>query len=682
MATAEATVPNGQTNGNAAELSAAQKLMQKHADETHKATVEEVIDEADLKHPEAPLSASILESKGEPDAPSWLASSSAKAAGKQKAEEKPLKENKSSLDTQSHELFPELGGAPKPQAAPKVAPIWSMKQPAGNGTNGKSNGTTPSNGTSRASTPASVPAPVMGQNGRVQPMSIPNRATERISLAPSQIMPRQQMKKPLQDVLKDINRRSKATITTTTGQGGVIYFNASGPQEACRQALQDVVKQVGSKQAISVPVPSSVRAHIIGKAGSTIKGLQEKTGAKIQMPRAEENQALATDDDDDASINVLIEGDALAAEMARREIEKIVNERTATTNQRMRDVPAEFYPFIAGAQSARVNALEEGKDLRIRVPSHYRWTSQPPPQQPAQGQAPVFLPAAEGNHITLTGERLAVLEARAEIERQVQELRRQLTLEQLAINKGQHQFIIGERGVPVQDFFEETGCAIILPSGDDDEMITIVGPPDQVQAGVEKVMELASSMQSTNLDISRQHQGAPGVAIAHARNLTRYLERRKEIERLEKLYSTHIVTPPQQDGPTSWELYSRDGKNVIRARSDITSIVNGHPPSRMSNVNVDPFFHRHLRTEAVPAVRNDYGVHMIVPEDSEDEVPVLLVFEGPSAVEGEYQMPRTRPSEADVKAFKKGLQDAENHIMQIINSQQAISSQTVEVPPK
>lgn len=232
--------------------------MQKHADEAHKARMEEIPDEEDLKHGEVPKSTSILEpadDEGTP-VPTWAQPVSPKAAGKQKAQDPPVQANQPAPDTQSHDLFPELGGTPKPQNGPAVASIWSAKSAANvshSGTNGKTNGLTPTNNSSRASTPTSGGAiPTSTTNlatprGLPATINIPGRHTERIPLAPSQLLPRTQMKKPLADILKDVNKRSKATITNTTGQGGAQWFTAIGPVDACRQALKDLVEQIGSK---------------------------------------------------------------------------------------------------------------------------------------------------------------------------------------------------------------------------------------------------------------------------------------------------------------------------------------------------------------------------------------------------------------------------------------------------
>lgn len=435
------------------------------------------------------------------------------------------------------------------------------------------------------------------------------------------------------------------------------------------------------QQSVKVTIPQSARAHIIGKGGVTIKSLQEKTGARIQLPRVDENQG-PIDEDDDGTIDVIVEGNAVSAASARDAILKIAGERAANVSTKVRGIPAEFYPFLAGPKNSIAHAMEEANGVQVRIPPHQAWASQPPPTVPAPGQRPVFVPAANDNHIQLAGDRAAVQAARAEIERRVAELNRELQLEQLAIQRGRHQFIIGDRGIPVDEFFEDTGCAIVLPTVEDDDIVTIIGPSSQIQAGMERAMDLATTMQCSNIDISRFHRQAPGGAAAHARNVTRYLRQRKAIERLEKLYNVHFNTPFTEEGALPWELFSRDGKSAIRAQSEIKGLVDSHPPSRMATVAVDPFFYQYLRNEVNPRVNGDYGVHLVVPEASEAGAPVLLVYEGPSTPDTPYQVPSSQPTAADVRNFQQGLRDAQKHILDLINQQESLTSTSIDVPQK
>lgn len=206
----------------ASEESAAQKLLQKHAEEPHTVTVEDVPDEE-------------LPSKPVNDASgSWAAPMSAKAAGKQKESQTP----KAPLDTQSHELFPELG-APKAKTA-NVAPIWGAK----NNANGKTNGAA-SNGASRSSTPASGTG--TPSKATAPSMVIPGRKVEVVNLDSTFVMSRDKLKRPIPDIIKDINRKSRANITMINGPNGRYRFEATGPQEIAQQALKDLVQQIGTK---------------------------------------------------------------------------------------------------------------------------------------------------------------------------------------------------------------------------------------------------------------------------------------------------------------------------------------------------------------------------------------------------------------------------------------------------
>jgi hypothetical protein len=422
-----------------------------------------------------------------------------------------------------------------------------------------------------------------------------------------------------------------------------------------------------------VPIPASARPHIIGRQGAVVQDIQQRTGARVQVPRADES-AAGEEDDDSVTIDVFIEGDAVAAEMARREIESIVKERTSNITLRLKTIPPEFFPFIAGAHNAHVNELEERTKAQIRVPRYDTWSQQPPPQEANVGQIR-FVPDPE-RHIHISGERTAAQEARAEIERRAAELQRQLDLRQLAINRGQHQFILGDNDAALHEFLAETGCAIILPPpSDDSEFLTITGPPEHIEAGINRAMELATSMQMASIDLSRQHPAA------HARALTSYLQQRQVIRELERMYDARIVLPQSSEGPVTWEVYSRDGKNTIRARSDIMNLVQAHPPARIRSVPVDPYFHPYLRSRGGSQLKNDYGVHLIVPDEI-DRPEVVLVYEGPSQADSQYQIPRQRPSSEEIAAFETALHAAQESLLNALGDQQDIVSKTVPIPAK
>ncbi|KAF2091552.1 RNA binding effector protein-like protein Scp160 [Saccharata proteae CBS 121410] len=658
------------TNGEG--LTAAQKLEQRlAAEEAHRVTIEDAVDEEDLAHP--PPSASV---SATPDTAPSPAPMSEKVAGKQKAQDAPTTTPAGNAGLNlSEENFPGLG-APKARPSAAMPSPWSRK-PASVNANGV-NGSAKSVASSRASTPAAGnTTPNSGVptiRGPVpQMLNIPGRNTESIVLAPDQLMPRDQLKRPVKDVLLDISKHSKARVEMRESPQGWV-FQATGPVDDARQALKEVAKQLGKQLSIKVPIPASTKMHVIGRGGATIQNIQKKSGARVHMPK--QDDSAASPDDEDATIEVSVEGDSVSAAMAKAEIEKIVNERTSSVNLRVKEIPAEFYPFLAGPHNSSIEALESNRDLHVQIPHYHTWREQAPQPSPA-GQPVQFAPQAS-YPIQISGDRVAAQEARAELERRANELRRQLIINQMPIERGRHQFIIGERGGSLHDFLAETGCAVILPpSSDDSEILTVVGPADKIENGINKVMDLASAMQATNVDIARQHANSQ----AHARALTRYLRQRKAIAELERMHDASIVLPVSTDGPTGWEIYSRDAKNGMRARMDIMNLISGHPPTRLANMDVDPFFHQHLRQRAAQKLRSDMGVHVVFPEDDVESPQLVLVYEGQSAP-SEYQFPRGQPSASEIQAFQRSLQEAQQHIASLISGQDQIVGRDLEAPQK
>jgi len=242
-----------------AELSAASQLLQQHtAASSHKVTIEDAVDE-DLGKPVPAVDAPAADLK-----PSWAEPMSTKAAGKQKAQEK------ANLDTQSHELFPELGG-PKAKASAGVVPIWSAK----NNVNGNTNGASPANGTPRVSAPASGVTTPTGPRLHGPPsVTIPGQNVQSLVLEPQHLLPRNQLKRPLPDLLKDLNRKSRANITMTTAGNGKLRLEATGPQDAAVQAMKEMVNQISIK--VVPPSPSSFSPPVL-YCGDHVAGANSDT---------------------------------------------------------------------------------------------------------------------------------------------------------------------------------------------------------------------------------------------------------------------------------------------------------------------------------------------------------------------------------------------------------------------
>ncbi|KAI9708580.1 MAG: hypothetical protein M1820_003798 [Bogoriella megaspora] len=668
-------------NGSSAvsNLTPAQQLMEQHAaTNAHGPTVEDTVDEEDILHP-PPSTVHKQEPMSE------------KAAGKQKAKDT-TQPSAPVLNTASEEAFPALG-APSGKGSVNVGSAWGKKPsvnkgPINGATNGIANGvSSPLNGSSRASTPASgmmtpastTAASLVGRGPSIPKMNMPGRHSEVLTLKPNELAPRNQLKKPASDILRDINRRSKAKVEMKPGPSGAYVFEAQGPnQDTVQQTLREVARELGAKLSIKVPVPASCLSYIIGKGGANIQAMQKSTGARINVPR--DRGAVSLEDDESATIDIEVEGNSVAAASARQEIEKVVNERTSTVNLRLREIPPEFYPFLAGAHNSRVNNFTQDRDISMSIPHYHTWNDQAP-QTPADNGSLQFAPQA-GLPINISGDRVAALEARAELEREVEQLRRQLTLHQFPMDRGRHQIIFGDRSNNVHDFLEETGCSVILPpDAADSEDLIILGPAANLERGKQRLMELAAGMHEASVDVARHHPNAPLGANAHARNISRYLQQRKALEDLEREHEARVVVPSLQNGSTAWNIYAKDGMNSMRARTEIANLISAHPPTRMRPLQVDPFFHEHLQQQLAQQIRDDFGVHVVVPEEVDDTPDILLVYEGPMAP-ADYEIPRRQPTNAEVRLFERSLQEAQEHLLGLLSGHGDIVSRDIEAPRK
>src|ERR1700761_3003955 len=126
-------------------------------------------------------------------------------------------------------------------------------------------------------------------------------------------------------------------------------------------------------------VPHSVRPFLIGRQGQTIQGISKRSGARIQIPK--QDDASINPDEEDATVDITVEGDAVAAELARQDIQKIIDERTSNVNMKLKDIPAEFYPFLLGPREANLQNLmgPHSQDINVSIPSYHTWHSVPPP---------------------------------------------------------------------------------------------------------------------------------------------------------------------------------------------------------------------------------------------------------------------------------------------------------------
>ncbi|KAK4945406.1 hypothetical protein LTR10_015301 [Elasticomyces elasticus] len=647
----------------------AQLMQEQHeAAESHHVMVEDVVDEDDIQHPPPPhhdAEETDNVPNGTSDAPM-----SAKAAGKQKASDKPTV-----LDTQSEEAFPTLGASTKPAAAPASrAPGWvasaSAKAAPTNGSPALASRPT-SSGAATPSTPGTR-TPASAAAGARAGVLLPGRYRDTFEIDNSDLDKNKSVKRVIDDVKKKYNVvvTPKSTNFATRTQ-----FIAEGPKARVTEALMHVSKELTIEKQVKLEIPSNVSAQVIGKGGANIKKLEQQFNLRIHIERDTRPQGSPEDVRTDV---VEIRGNAAQVRQAYEHISNQVKSLQPKIDLPVRGVPPEFYPFIAGRHADRLQQLEQERGLRINVPQYHTWRQQPPPRATATDQRPNFVPHGD-NHIVVSGEQAAAMEARAFLEQLAEELQKELLLEELAAEQILHPYIVGDRGMDPLKFLEETGCVVILPPPEHEtEDIHIIGPQDKLSGGRNLAEELMSRKHNRAVEMHKHFNDAPQGPERHSRALAQYLQQ-KAIEReFMNSHGAEIIFPPSSSALTSWSVISNDPQKALSARNELSKITQAYPSSRLQLVEVDPFFHPHLEQMHASNLKGNLGVHMIVPEDGSD--PVVLVYEGPSQDEP-FSVPRNKPTQSEVANFEKALQEAQAQLLSNI-PHQGISVQDIHVPKK
>lgn len=391
-----------------------------------------------------------------------------------------------------------------------------------------------------------------------------------------------------------------------------------------------------------------VRPYIIGSKGRNLKAIIDKTGARVQLPKRDDLSQNDAEADPEEMVEIVIEGDVEGVNQARKDIESIVSERTSSTSLKVTSIPSDFYGLIG----LHVKALEEGNDLKIKIPS-VSYSEE--------------VPLA----ITVSGEKSVVADTKTRLEALYEELKRTTIPTTLPIAKKQHRFI----AEAIPEILSQSGCAVIVPpSSSSSDHITIRGPAANIGGGITLVMEKANSMSIDSLEISRAHPTASNQ-VHHAADITKYFRKLSKLDALEKQHSVRISVPSNKELLTATKIvYDFSGKsaaNVSEARKNVIALVNGLPPARVLRVEIEPLLHRQVmgqKLKNVTNIRKQHNVEVCFPALEDNDSFVVLVHESAdgspdahSAVSDAKQQIETLVAEAGTIATEKIDVPAKQH---------------------
>lgn len=228
-------------------------------------------------------------------------------------------------------------------------------------------------------------------------------------------------------------------------------------------AVADLRKRLQTQAQIEVTIPAEYHRFLIGKQGSTLKDIKQKSGCEIYFPR-----------ENDANPNAIrLVGPKENLEKARHEIDCIYDEVSKKATERL-NIPKIFHPFIAGPYNRNLEKIMSENSVRVNIP-------------PVHAQHDVDV-------VRVSGEKDGVANAARIIRQLYQDAKERCQTVNIEVSKSLHKFVIGPRGSGLQEILETTGVSVEVPPAEDaSETIVLRGEGTKLGVALTKVYEKADS---------------------------------------------------------------------------------------------------------------------------------------------------------------------------------------------
>lgn len=392
-------------------------------------------------------------------------------------------------------------------------------------------------------------------------------------------------KRRCEQIAKQLNL-SKFEMSQAKDQSLHIVISGSD-EKSLHEAKKSMLAELQIERDCKVKIPKDQHKFLIGKQGSVLKELQEKTATRIQVPKS-----------DDQSDLVSINGPKEGIEQAIQEIRGIIDEQSRTGTERL-NIPRLYHPWLRGFNNELANELAQRTGAKINIPP----------------------PHVEKDEITVSGDREKVEAAVAEINK-IYNAKRKCNITKLAIQitKSQHRLIIGKSGSNLHEIFKEHDVYVQVPKLDSDqETIYLYGEESKLGPALSQVCANANSIVTIRIDVPvwlhRHMIGEKGANIS--RITADYPQTHVKFEQDSKIM---IEGPPDE---------------VEKVKFVLEGITNTLRESiTCEEITCDPKFGPLLvgakKTENhVARLNNKYGVTIRVPPSDPPSVPHVVRIEGP-----------------------------------------------------
>merc|ERR1719211_928637 len=388
------------------------------------------------------------------------------------------------------------------------------------------------------------------------------------------------------NLIKSVMEKTGAKIEMSSSKDQSLTFLISGKQETVLKARRELLVQFQTQASHSIAVPKDHHRYILGRGGSKLQELEQKTATKISLPKANDN-----------SDKITISGPKEGIDKAIHEI-RIISDEQSKQSYEVLSIPKIYHPFITGPNNVNIkNFTEKHPSVRVNIP-------------------PLSVMKDE---LSIAGEKDGVLAVKATIDKIWKDMEKKCSSISVEVKKSQHKYVIGPKGNSINEILAETGVFVEMPSSEStSETITLRGPQDKLGLALTKVYEKANSVVSYDVNCPNWlHKYIIGKKGSKLQNLMGDLQSKVHIEFLDAGDVIKIEGPPT-DADKSREILEEQAKELM-TKMDFTEI------------NVDAKYHKHIIGKGgstVNKLKQETEVMINIPDSDKTPSSNVIRIEG------------------------------------------------------
>ena len=354
----------------------------------------------------------------------------------------------------------------------------------------------------------------------------------------------------------------------------------TGNEDKVFEAKRAIISEIQTEKDFKYKVPKELHKYIIGRNGTILKALQDKTSTSINIPKPDQNSDI-----------IIIHGPKEGIDRAVQEIQLICEEQSKTGFERI-SIPKSFHPWIKGPNNETINHIMATTGAKINMP-------------------PIDV---DKNEITINGDKEKVEEA-VKLVNKIVNAKKQVGIRKVEfqITKSQHKNIIGAKGQNVQDIFKTYDVYVQVPRIEDkSETITLFGEDSKIGGALTQVYAIANSIITVQI---------PAPTWLH-----RYIigDHSSNINKIKADYAGTYVK------------FENDNKIILEGPPDdieklkerlLNIIKELQQNITFTEINIAPKYYGHVigkNHENITRMKQEYGVQVVLTPENSDQSSIRI----------------------------------------------------------